>query len=178
VLDAISTAVAARATEATLAAIKDALTDGTQKVQLSRSIVQLGVESIEARFSDTIAAGSSITPLSVSKPIVIQALSIYTKDTPVDKMFISPRIRKSDGTWQSVGSHGWGSTIRLDAPYAAGHHLFEPYKWDTSEKTYMLGLRAAAMPLVCPFGFDLSINNSDSVERSAVVQVNYRQLEA
>jgi hypothetical protein len=40
VLDAISTAVAARATEATLAAIKDALTDGTQKVQLSGSLLE------------------------------------------------------------------------------------------------------------------------------------------
>jgi len=40
VLDAISTAVAARATEATLAQIKDALTDGTQKVQLSGSLLE------------------------------------------------------------------------------------------------------------------------------------------
>ena len=40
VLDAISTAVAARATEATLAAIKDALTDGSLKAQLSGSLVE------------------------------------------------------------------------------------------------------------------------------------------
>ncbi|OPZ08382.1 MAG: hypothetical protein BWZ07_03164 [Alphaproteobacteria bacterium ADurb.BinA280] len=40
VLDAISAAVAARATEATLAQIKTALTDGTQKVQLTGSLVE------------------------------------------------------------------------------------------------------------------------------------------
>lgn len=39
VLDAISTAVAARATEATLAQIKTALTDGTLKAQLSGSLI-------------------------------------------------------------------------------------------------------------------------------------------
>lgn len=40
VLDAISTAVATRATEATLAAIKDALTDGSAKIQLSGSLLE------------------------------------------------------------------------------------------------------------------------------------------
>jgi len=40
VLDAISTAVAARATEATLAQIKTALTDGTLKAQLSGSLLE------------------------------------------------------------------------------------------------------------------------------------------
>ena len=40
VLDAISTAVAARATEATLAQIKTALTDGSLKAQLSGSLLE------------------------------------------------------------------------------------------------------------------------------------------
>jgi hypothetical protein len=40
VLDTISAAVAARATEATLAAIKDALTDGSLKAQLSGSMLE------------------------------------------------------------------------------------------------------------------------------------------
>lgn len=146
-------------------------------VQLSGSYATLGVEHNEARFSQSIAAGASITPVSIAKPIAIQGLSIYTNGTLVDKMFVVPSIRKADGTWQVVGSYGWGSGIRLDAPYAAGHHLFEAYKWDTSGKNYTIGLRSAVAPLVCSFGFQLKIDNYDTVERSVVVQINYRQLE-
>ncbi len=177
VLDAISTAVAARATEATLAQIKTALTDGSLKAQLSGSYAKLGAEHIEARFDQSIAAGAGITPVSIAKPIAIQGLSIYTNGTLVDKMFVAPSIRKANGTWQIVGSYGWGDGFRLDTPYSMGHHWFEAYKWDTSSQNYMIGLRSAAAPLVCSFGFQLKIDNLDTVERSVVVQINYRQLE-
>jgi len=59
VLDAISTAVAARATEATLAAIKDALTDGTQKVQLSGSLLErYGATEAQRPAANTVPTGT------------------------------------------------------------------------------------------------------------------------
>lgn len=146
-------------------------------VQLSGSYAKLGAEHIEARFNQSIAAGAGITPVSIAKPIVIQGLIIYTNGTLVDKMFVAPSIRKANGTWQVVGSYGWSSGLRLDVPYSMGHHWFEAYKWDTSSKNYMIGLRSAAAPLVCSFGFRLEISNLDTVERSVTVQINYRQLE-
>lgn len=148
------------------------------EVKLTGSYAKLGAEHIEARFSQSIAAGAGITPVSIAKPIVIQGLSISTYGTPgEDKIFVIPSIRKANGTWQVVGSCGWSSGLRLDTPYTMGHHWFEAYKWDTSSKYYMIGLRSAAAPLVCSFGFRLEIRNDDTVERSVIVQINYRQLE-
>ena len=67
VLDAISAAVAARATEATLAAVKTALTDGSQKVQLSGSKVRIasapatGVKTVTGTAAE-VFAGTSRKP--------------------------------------------------------------------------------------------------------------------
>lgn len=64
VLDAISTAVAARATEATLGLIKTALTDGSQKVQLSGSKVRIasapatGVKTVTGTAAEVFAGMS------------------------------------------------------------------------------------------------------------------------
>jgi len=59
VLDAISTAVAARATEATLAQIKTALTDGTQKVQLSGSLLErYGATEAQRPAANTVPTGT------------------------------------------------------------------------------------------------------------------------
>lgn len=61
VLDAISTAVAARATEATLAQIKTALTDGTLKAQLSGSIAESGANR-QLYVADTLPVMPLVTP--------------------------------------------------------------------------------------------------------------------
>jgi len=72
VLDAISTAVAARATEATLAAIKDALTDGTQKVQLTGTLTELFGASLSDRPpASSVSVG--VTFMVVGTDIVYQS---------------------------------------------------------------------------------------------------------
>ena len=67
VLDAISTAVAARATEATLAQIKTALTDGTLKAQLSGSLLE--------RYGATVAE----RPAANSVPIGTVYMAVQTQ---------------------------------------------------------------------------------------------------
>jgi hypothetical protein len=81
VLDAISTAVAARATEATLAAIKDALTDGTQKVQLSGSLL----ERYGASLSDRPPASS----VSVGATFMVVGTDIVYQSNGTDWVVIS-----------------------------------------------------------------------------------------
>ena len=81
VLDAISTAVAARATEATLAAIKDALTDGTQKVQLSGSLL----ERYGASLSDRPPASS----VSVGATFMVVGDTVVYQSNGTDWVVIS-----------------------------------------------------------------------------------------
>ena len=81
VLDAISTAVAARATEATLAAIKDALTDGTQKVQLSGTLTEL----FGASLSDRPPASS----VSVGATFMVVGTDIVYQSNGTDWVVIS-----------------------------------------------------------------------------------------
>jgi hypothetical protein len=81
VLDAISTAVAARATEATLAAIKDALTDGTQKVQLTGTLTEL----FGASLSDRPPASS----VSVGATFMVVGTDIVYQSNGTDWVVIS-----------------------------------------------------------------------------------------
>ena len=70
VLDAISTAVAARATETTLQAIKEALTDGSLRAQLSGNIAQLP----DVITTDTvITAGSNLILKNGTQPWILDA---------------------------------------------------------------------------------------------------------
>ena len=73
VLDAISTAVAARATEATLAQIKTALTDGTLKAQLSGSLLE--------RYGATVAERPAANSVPVGTVyMAVQAQELWQSD--------------------------------------------------------------------------------------------------
>jgi hypothetical protein len=81
VLDAISTAVAARATEATLAQIKTALTDGTQQVQLTGTLTEL----FGASLSDRPPASS----VSVGATFMVVGTDIVYQSNGTDWVVIS-----------------------------------------------------------------------------------------
>jgi len=81
VLDAISTAVAARATEATLAQIKTALTDGTLKAQLSGNLTEL----FGASLSDRPPASS----VSVGATFMVVGTDIVYQSNGTDWVVIS-----------------------------------------------------------------------------------------
>jgi hypothetical protein len=107
VLDAISTAVAARATEATLAQIKTALTDGTQQVQLTGSKARIGASP--ATGAKTVTATAAEVFAGASRKSGRSRLEIANRHSALT-IRVGP-AGVTDTTGRSVGP---GATLTLD----------------------------------------------------------------
>ena len=107
VLDAISTAVAARATEATLAQIKTALTDGTLKAQLSGSKARIGASP--ATGAKTVTATAAEVFAGASRKSGRSRLEIANRHSALT-IRVGP-AGVTDTTGRSVGP---GATLTLD----------------------------------------------------------------
>lgn len=160
VLDAISTAVAARATEATLAQIKTALTDGTLKAQLSGRKAQLRVINADANI--TVAAGASenvdITPTAGCMARII-ALQINansptgaTKGSHMLQLFLGTSVPVSIiNAYMVYNKTGGISTM---APYGAADTSMTPPNF-----TDVLGMIrfSSALPLRVAYRNDTDV---------------------
>ena len=102
VLDAISTAVAARATEQTLGEIKTALTDGTQKVALTGSLVETD------KLRNVPQAKTTIETIMNAQSIAA-GQNMWTSSVPglgASQVWVLVNIDKQPWTlWMSPGPH-------------------------------------------------------------------------